>query len=595
MMMAKASEEKFILGVSLGFNASACIMSDQRGLIAAISEERFNGVKNTKEIPIYAISACMNIAQTMKLEKVAVCHYGPVSVDYVKRYLPDYFKQREEKFPTVQVDGLEYLREIISRLSFEVGRIYRVEHHLAHGLSAMCFHGFPYGTSVIFTLDGFGDGTSGRIMLSNGEVLSSSRMGNSVGLVYQFVTGALGFKEHQHEGKITGLAAFGEPKYIGVFGEIFTNELFGLRCDNFNAVLEGLSDEEFEKVLNSKIEDFDLFLRLKKTVYAKVQKLLDQGAKKQDIASSVQFFTELIATDWLFRVLKKHFGVPIPRMAVYLAGGVFANVKLNQRIKEMNYVDSVFVAPAMGDEGTCVGAAFEVLRDTIGDKALDLFRHKQSMFLGTDETDWNEEEVKQMLGDDRDKYSVWGLMSNDRLAKHIAVKLANKEIVCIFRGRMEFGPRALCNRSILFHAEDATVNQWLNEQLGRTEFMPFAPFCKAMNADRLFEDVNGGLQTAEYMTITFDCKGEFLEDYPAAAHVDNTARPQFVTPFSNALAYQILDEYEEITGKVALINTSFNLHNSPIIESAKVAVDSWKKSNTDVLVIGNVIIERREK
>ncbi|HEY8505779.1 MAG TPA: carbamoyltransferase C-terminal domain-containing protein, partial [Gemmataceae bacterium] len=158
--------------------------------------------------------------------------------------------------------------------------------------------------------------------------------------------------------------------------------------------------------------------------------------------------------------------------------------------------------------------------------------------------------------------------------------------VARFDGRMEYGPRALGNRSILYPAGDPEVNQWLNKQLGRTEFMPFAPAALAEEAGRLFANLSGCEKTAEFMTITFDCTAEMKRACPAAVHVDGTARPQLVRPETNPGFYRILKAYHARTGIPAVINTSFNMHEEPIVCTPADAVRAFLQGNIDYLAIG---------
>jgi carbamoyltransferase len=260
-----------------------------------------------------------------------------------------------------------------------------------------------------------------------------------------------------------------------------------------------------------------------------------------------------------------------------LSGGLFANVKINQRIhEEIPEVENIFIAPPMGDEGTCIGAASS--RKIMNNSKTTLTN--MTMRMGTSHTI---EEVLESVSDDLQCEKITGV---DEVSKAIANDLKDNKIVCLFDGRMEFGPRALIGRSIMYNCRDVGANDWLNKQLGRTEFMPFAPFCKEEHATDLFHNVEGKEYALKNMTITVNCSDEFIRDYPAACHIDNTARPQVISHDENKLAWTILDEYEALTGEKALINTSFNLHNYPIIESPKVAIDSWKQSNTHNLYIG---------
>lgn len=552
--------EKFYLGISLGFNSSACVYSSERGLLAAISQERLNGEKNTKELPFDAMLKCIELADTCRIDQIAISHYEEISNEYFERYGEKYkFAVSNWKRTTINY----LLSHGVNVINYDITR---VAHHTAHALSSFGFYGIPEKNYYTITSDGFGDGLSGQIKYGHEEV-STIKLRNSIALVYQFVTGALGFKEHQHEGKITGLAAFGEPKYLSSFENLYMPSMTGNYLE-FIADVWSLTEEEQQMVERSHIIDFDDFLKLKKAVYSVVNRLIAKGAKREDIAASVQEFAENHTCDWI-RSNCEH----LKKADVYLAGGLFANVKINQRIKDMRIFKNVYVCPAMGDEGTAVGAAIYLAKE---DNVVEDSKMSERVISGT----WvkNPEHGR--------------ILSSEKLIEYIARNLANDKIVCLKRGRMEFGPRALCHTSILYNCDTKETNTWLNEKLGRTEFMPFAPVCRKEVADDLFKNLDGGRISAKFMTMTFDCTDEFVQNYPAAAHVDNTARPQIVSYEDDPFIWSVLKRYQELTGKKALINTSFNLHNNPIIENADVAIDAWKKSDTDVLVIGNVVFEK---
>lgn len=567
------NNEKFYLGLSLGFNSSACVYSSERGLVAAISQERLNGEKNTKELPLDAALKCLEIAGTKTIENIAVSHYEEISNDYFDRYGKKYNLAAttwENKLILFFVGNDYTIMDL---------RIITCSHHYAHRLSTYGFYGMPKERHFAITSDGFGDGESATIVF-DGNKISSVPLKNSIALVYQFVTGALGFKEHQHEGKITGLAAFGKPIYMNEFESLYRPTPYGNHID-FKSEDYELTEDEKQLVSKSHIIDFDDFLKLKKAVYGLMGDLLKSGAKREDIAATVQKFAEEYTLAWIRENTR-------PGFDAYIAGGLFANVKINQRIKDMKtndgrrWFNNVYVCPAMGDEGTAVGVAIYAAGE-------NLFNKAANPLLGTVP---NVSEVISVFHRECAAVSQYKITTLDNSIDYIAKKLADNKIVCLKRERMEFGPRALCHTSILYNADSRETNDWLNKKLSRTEFMPFAPVCREEVADDLFIKLDGGRDSAKYMTMTFDCTPEFAENYKAACHIDNTARPQIVSKEDDTYMWEILRKYQILTGKKAMINTSFNLHNNPIIESVEIAIRSWLKSDTDVLVIGNVAIEK---
>jgi len=178
----------------------------------------------------------------------------------------------------------------------------------------------------------------------------------------------------------------------------------------------------------------------------------------------------------------------------------------------------------------------------------------------------------------------------DPIEPKIAQLIAGGKVVARFNGRMEYGPRALGNRSILYHAKEPEVNQWLNQRLGRTEFMPFAPATLYERRDQCYRNIDGAEYAAQFMTITFDCTDFMKKESPAAVHVDGTARPQLVTPTSNPSFYKILTEYHRLTGIPSVINTSFNMHEEPIVCTPEDAVRAFLLGSIDYLAIGPFLV-----
>jgi carbamoyltransferase len=237
-------------------------------------------------------------------------------------------------------------------------------------------------------------------------------------------------------------------------------------------------------------------------------------------------------------------------------------------------VDQVFVYPNMGDGGCGTGAAMLAF----GPEVMYTGKPYDNVYFGPD---YSEAEIEAAL--EREGLTFERL---DDIEDRVAQLLTQDHIVGRFNGRMEYGPRALGNRSVLYPAREPEVNQWLNHQLGRTEFMPFAPAALASEGHRLYRNLSGCEKTAEFMTITFDCTAEMRKMCPAAVHVDGTARPQLVSARTNESFYKILRGYFERTGIPAMINTSFNMHEEPIVCRPEDAIRAFLAGNIDYLAIG---------
>ncbi len=606
MCMKLNSEVHVNLGVSLGFNPSIAFGTELGEVLFAVSQERMNNEKNTREFPFDAILKFVEETNLQGakviIDKVAYSHWRPLSWEEIEKYTNQKFNSALAAVKNLKgfIDFTEeeffyiLLKEILKKSNlkvemYEIGLAddfaLRIEHHRAHAMAAFAFYE-KEEEMVIVTADGFGDGISMRI--EDEKIMLDFGMKDSIALIYQFVTGALGFKEHQHEGKITGLAAFGLSSVLSDFERLYSDDM---KIDL--AKLDELSDEEQEEAYKNSIYDFEHLLRLKKTIYRMVDEWLKAGVAIENIAASVQELAENVVIDRLVKYANIRASIPggDKKITCLLSGGLFANVKINQKIRETGLFKSVKVVPPMGDEGTAIGALLFVsdLKGLFG-KTKKVDTNLNLALLGTS---FDDDEIVQIL--ESSNFEFEKISNEKELASRIANELSNQKIVCLCRGNMEFGPRALCNRTIMYDCSDFETNRWLNEQLGRTEFMPFAPVCRSEVAKDLFVEIEGYEETSRFMTMTFDCTDEMKKDYPAAVHVDGTARPQIVFEQENPFVWDVLDCYESITNKKALINTSFNIHNYPIIENPKIAFESWRQSNTDVLIMNDYFVKKRKE
>ena len=262
-----------------------------------------------------------------------------------------------------------------------------------------------------------------------------------------------------------------------------------------------------------------------------------------------------------------------------LAGGVFANVKLNQKIKDLKNIKDIFVFPNMGDGGLAVGCA----QLCYYNKTKKIPKKINNVYFGYSFSD--KETINTI------KKNKLNFYKSKFIEKEIAEFLVKDKVVAHFNSSMEFGPRALGNRSILCSAKDPAINKTLNKKLGRTEFMPFAPII----LDKFAKDylnINNELGNYKYMTITCYCKPLMISKAPASVHVDKTARPQIVSQKENRRLYKILSEYYKLSGVPVLINTSFNMHEEPIVFTPEDAIRAFLDGNLDYLIINNFVIQK---
>ncbi|MFC1662153.1 carbamoyltransferase C-terminal domain-containing protein, partial [Gemmatimonadota bacterium] len=400
-----------------------------------------------------------------------------------------------------------------------------------------------------------GDGKSGLLMVGSGsrltEVHSISAF-NSLGNYYAYVTHMCGFKAQKHEGKITGLAAYGEPKYL--------------------EILRSFVDERGGTILNLGGVVFQEAAR-------QLERRLPTGWTREDMAASIQrHFEEVVVR------LVAHWVKETGMSRVALAGGVFANVRVNEEVHDIPGVEEVFVHPGMADGGLHAGAALAACAE--GVLPTPMKRHTEPLrdaFLGTPIEQRDAEEAAR-------KHQLQPEELQQPLEDEIAELLRQGYVVARAAGKMEYGPRALGNRSILYQPTDRSVNDWLNANLKRTEFMPFAPAVMAEAVDRCFLEADGARHTAEYMTVTFHCTPWMEASMAGVVHLDGTARPQIVRRDRTPEYYRIIEAFEEKTGLPAIINTSFNMHEEPIVRTADDAVRAFLDGNLDYLALDKFLI-----
>ena len=422
-------------------------------------------------------------------------------------------------------------------------KLKRFEHHLSHATGAYVASG--YDRALIVTLDGYGSGLAGSVSIGEGRKvrrIHSLEYPHSLGTFYESVTSSLGFKPSRHEGKIVGLAAYGDPDVL------------------IEPVLRRFHQEPGNfRILESNNIYFSRYLS---TLFPKI-----------DVAAVYQKALEIVAANYIRHYVQKT-GID----TVVLSGGVAANVKMNQRVIEIPEIEHVFIYPNMGDGGCGTGAAFLSSQTLTGDR--NAYR---DVYFGPDYTDNSIAEVLSGAGLPFEQLIP--------IEPVIAKLINNGNVIGRFNGRMEYGPRALGNRSILYRATEPEVNQWLNQRLGRTEFMPFAPVTLFEERNRCYENISGAEYAAQFMTITLNCTDYMKRVSPAAVHVDGTARPQLIREEVNPSYYRIVYEYSKLSGIPSLINTSFNMHEEPIVNSPQDAIRAFLQGNVDYLAISNFLVK----
>jgi carbamoyltransferase len=567
-----------VLGVTDSVTSGAAIVIDGR-IVAAVSEERLDRQKMSMGFP------ALSIREVMRIAGVRPEDIGQVAVATAKLFWRPEAHPVEDYFRKGKGDFRDTFLSVSSKISTIVGdfkparRAYHelkgsltgkrrkaipavlrsdfgitapvkfLDHHLCHAASAYFTAG--HAEATIVTQDGAGDGLCSEVFhVKNGKfkLLQKLDSYDSIGNYYGYVTHLCGFTAHRHEGKITGLAAYGEPEYLDLLRKFI----------HFDG-----------KTIQNTGRCFD------HSAIRKLEKSLPAGFSRENLSASIQvLLEESVASFCDYWV--RHTGVA----NVGLAGGVFANVKLNQRVHELSSVNSIFVHPGMGDEGLAVGAALFMHARKAGYRPPETIK---DVYLGADFPSSDVEDAVRTAG-------LEATELDEPLARRIARLLADGKVVARCAGRMEYGPRALGNRTIMYQTSDPSVNKWLNDRLSRTEFMPFAPVTLWEHRHDCYRAIEGAEETARFMTVTFDCLPGMRAQSPAVCHVDNTARPQLIREKDNPEYYAIVEEYHRMTGIPSVVNTSFNIHEEPIVNTPAEAIKAFEQSRLDALVLGDQLI-----
>ncbi len=578
---------RLVLGVSTSHETGSALYDGHRCL-AAISEERLDRVKfSTKFPPKRSIRAVVDTAGVDPHDitdvVVAGLPAGRLAAALLRGqladtlefhgwidYFPHFNKVLYRLFALYRALGYRSVSRFLAREYGIRPRLHFVVHHLCHAAAA--YRTAPFEDAIVVTADGVGDDTSITVSEGHGDrlkLLQLTRYPHSLGQFYTACTQILGFRANRHEGKITGLSGFGnvDPDlYERVRGTIRSSGP-DFRLDKrfySEGIVRGLA---LGKIRRGE----DLFDALQYRNYKTPLREVIEGHRREDVAAVFQTILEeeLVA---LVRGFKEQTGL----RHLCLAGGVFANVKANAALFGSLGFEKVYIFPHMGDGGLANGAALELLQarpESFND-----------VYWGPEYDDAQLEKALQDAAHSGVRYR-----RAEDLEREVAQLLVEMKVVARFNGRMEFGPRALGNRSILYSASQKEANNWLNKRLGRTEFMPFAPVALERAADKLFKDIGGVEHACKFMTIILDCTEFTIEKCPAIVHVDGTARPQLVNESINPSMTRILEHYEVLTGIPLLVNTSFNMHEEPIVCTPEDAIRAFLDSRLDYLALGPFI------
>jgi len=592
-----------ILGISAFYHDSAaCIIKDDE-IISASQEERFTRIKHDPHFPKSAIKSCLN-SSNLKISDIEYIVFYEKPLLKFERLLETYlsivpkgFKSFKKAIPIWSKEKLFQKKIIINELN-EIeknnnvaNKIFFSEHHLSHAASAF----FPSNLeeSVILTMDGVGEWATTTVGIGKGNTLNLHKeinFPNSLGLLFSAFTYYLGFKVNDGEYKVMGLAPYGKP----IFKKKILDNLIDVKDDGSFR----LNQEYFDycgglKMTNKKFDK--LFFNNQRTESQIIKNI------HMDIAASIQSVLEEITlkiTKNLYKTYKLD--------NLCMAGGVALNCVANGKILEKSGFKNIWIQPAAGDAGGALGAALSFYYIHLNKKRI--IKKKDSMkncYLGPTFTN---NEIKSYLNNNKIKYKF---LNDDSLCREVSKLISQGNVIGWMQGKMEFGPRALGNRSILADPRNPNMQKVLNLKIKfRESFRPFAPII-------LYEDLTNWFNLkceSPYMLLVSLLKKNKLRDLtinekkiegfhrldinnskvPSITHVDNSARVQTLKKDSNELLYNLLSQFKQKTKCPILINTSFNIKDEPIVCSPEESYKCFLKTEIDILVMGNYLCKKKK-
>jgi carbamoyltransferase len=558
-------KDTIILGVSCYYHdSSVCILREGKLLFAA-SEERFSRIKHDARFPEKALQNCFDYTGIGIHDVNLVIFYESPMLKLRRILSHNYTENAVLQKRTVNV--LKNTMEFHSRLKNMgyTGPVQYSLHHHSHAASA--FFPSPFEKALTFSIDGVGEYSTCGIFLGEGNKLKLLEIvdsyPHSIGLLYSAITAFLGFRPNNDEFKVMGLASYGSPIYREKFEHLIkphSGTGLSLQMNNFifdRSNLSLIDAEAIEDVL-------DIPKRHPESTLTQAH---------MDIAATLQKSTEDYLCS-LFKTAMEKYGV----FEIAFAGGVALNCVANAEILKRTPAKAMFIQPAAGDAGTCIGAAY--LGHHIAFGYARKPKKNYNTFLGPD---FSNRDIKTML---EDEFVYYEQLTREDLMKRIVSDLESGRVVGWFQGRMEFGPRALGNRSILANPYDPEMQDILNTKIKHREsFRPFAPAVIQEDAQKIFDFK----VSSPYMLYTAQVKCATL---PSITHIDGSARLQTVSTKENECFYELIKSFGKNTGAGVLVNTSFNVRGEPIVCTPNDAFRCFLNTDIDVLVLDNYVVDK---
>ncbi|MDE2770319.1 MAG: carbamoyltransferase [Bacteroidota bacterium] len=578
----------YILGISCWYHDSAACLLKDGIVVAAAQEERFTRVKHDASLPVNAIAWCLSHAGLTAEDLSIVSYYDKPFLKF-ERLLETYLSGAPQGIPSfikampVWLKRSLWIPDILRKEIGFRGTLLFCEHHESHAASA--FFPSPFDQAAIITTDGVGEWATTSLGVGNrsGIVLKEEiHFPHSLGLLYSTFTGYCGFRVNSGEYKLMGLAPYGEPRYV----QTILDELIDLKEDgSYRLNLRYFSFPWGLRMYSRAFED--LFGGRARSPESSITR------RELDLARSIQVVTEEVVQRMARRAATES-----GERKLCMAGGVALNCVANGKLLRSGLFEEIWIQPAAGDAGGALGAALmawhdyaQVPREACVPDAMEGAK------LGPS---YDADDIRAALETASMPYEE---LSEEPLCRRTAESLAAQKVIGWFQGRMEYGPRALGNRSILADPRQLRMQRHVNQSIKfRENFRPFAPAVLVEKVSDWF-DMNN---ESPYMLLTAQVRdahirGEGLErqrniESPIAAvtHVDGSARVQTVSEQGNSLFYRLLQKFEALTGCPVLVNTSFNVRGEPIVCAPEDAIRCFQDTHMDILVIGPFWVSKKD-
>jgi carbamoyltransferase len=594
-----------ILGVSCYYHDAAAALLVNGDLVAAAEEERFTRKKHDSGFPKHAIDFCLKQANLTAGDLDYVVFYEKPLVKF-ERILQTTLSSFPKSWAVFRESMVTWFNEklwIKSQLQTNIGvptsKILFVEHHLSHAASAMFCS--PYEDAAVLTLDGVGEWTTATIGKAtanwNGqganqiELIRELRFPHSLGLLYSAFTAYLGFRVNNGEYKVMGMAPYGQPKYLDeVYKVVKVDEDGGIRLNmdyfSFHHSTKDTFNQKFVELFGPRrppeAEFFTSITHPRKDHSHWDEAVATQNQKYADIAASIQRVTEEIVLKMAQAAYRQ-----TGSKNLVMAGGVALNSVANGRVMRETPFEKVFIQPAAGDSGGALGAALYVYHVVLGQPRKFTMEHA---YWGTEYAESQMVEAIKSAGFAYERYD-----DDDRLLDRVVDTLLQSKVIGWYRGRFEWGPRALGNRSIIADPRREEMKEIVNTKIKfREPFRPFAPVIIEERTAEYFTTPNLDQQyPPRYMLMVSDIPQDKWDKIQAVCH-NGTGRLQSVREEWNSGYYNLIKKFDQATGVPVLLNTSYNLRGEPMVTTPQEALNTFAASDIDQLVMGPFLVTKPE-